>query len=97
VHVPTVKPLDNETIVASAKRTGRVLTAEEAQVAAGFGGAIAELLGDQLPTPLIRVGMQDRFGESGEPLELFDFFKMTGQHIADKAEEFIRNKPQYHR
>jgi transketolase len=97
VHIPTVKPLDEDIIIASARRTGRVLTAEEAQVAAGFGGAIAELLGDQLPTPLIRVGMQDRYGESGEPLELFNFFKMTGQHIADKAEEFIRNKPQYHR
>jgi transketolase len=97
VHVPTVKPLDNETIIDSARRTGRVLTAEEGQIAAGFGGAVAELLGDQLPTPLIRVGMQDRFGESGEPLELFDYFKMTGVHIAKTAEEFIQSKPQYHR
>jgi len=97
VHVPTVKPLDNETIIASARRTGRVLTAEEGQVAAGFGGAVAELLGEQLPTPLVRIGMQDRFGESGEPLELFDYFKMTGEHIANAAERFIQNKPQYHR
>jgi transketolase len=73
------------------------VTAEEAQVAGGFGGAVAELLGGQLPTPLIRVGMQDRFGESGAPLELFDYFKMTGEHIAKTAEEFIQNKPQYHR
>ncbi|HUC96569.1 MAG TPA: transketolase C-terminal domain-containing protein [Candidatus Saccharimonadales bacterium] len=97
VHVPTVKPLDNETIIASARHTGRVLTAEEAQVAGGFGGAVAELLSDQLPTPLVRVGMQDRFGESGAPLELFDYFKMTGEHIAQTAEQFVRNKPQYHR
>jgi len=97
VHVPTVKPLDNETIIASARRTGRVLTAEEAQVAGGFGGAVAELLGDHLPTPIIRVGMQDRFGESGAPLELFDYFEMTGEHIAKKVEEFVNNKPQYHR
>lgn len=97
VHVPTVKPLDNETIIASARRTGRVLTAEEAQVAGGFGGAVAELLGDHLPMPIVRVGMQDRFGESGAPLELFDHFKMTGEHIAKTAEEFVRNKPQYHR
>lgn len=97
VHVPTVKPLDNETIIASAKRTGRVLTAEEAQIAGGFGGAVAELLGDQLPTPLLRIGMQDQFGESGDPLELFDHFEMTGEHIARKVEDFIRNKPQYHR
>jgi transketolase len=97
VHVPTVKPLDNDTIIASAKRTGRVLTAEEAQVAGGFGGAVAELLSEQLPTPLIRIGMQDRFGESGAPLELFDYFKMTGEHIANKVLEFVNNKPQYHR
>jgi transketolase len=97
VHVPTVKPLDSDTIIASARRTGRVLTAEEAQVAGGFGGAVAELLGDQLPTPLVRVGMQDRFGESGAPLELFDHFEMTGEHIANKVQEFVNNKPQYHR
>lgn len=97
VHVPTIKPLDIETILASAKRTGRVVTAEEAQVAGGFGGAIAELLGEQLPTPLIRIGMQDRFGESGAPLELFDYFEMTGEHIAKKVADFVRDKPQYHR
>jgi len=97
VHVPTIKPLDNETIVASARRTGRVVTAEEAQIAGGFGGAVAELLGDQLPTPLIRIGMQDRFGESGAPLELFDYFGMTGEHIAKTVADFVRDKPQYHR
>ena len=97
VHIPTVKPLDNQTILDSARRTGRVLTAEEAQIAGGFGGAIAELLGEHLPTPIIRVGMQDRFGESGTPLELFDYFKMTGEHIAKVATDFVRDKSQYHR
>ncbi len=97
VHVPTVKPLDNDTIIDSARRTGRVLTAEEAQVAGGFGGAVAELLGDHLPTPIIRIGIQDRYGESGAPLELFDYFKMTGEYIAKDAEELVRSKPQYHR
>ena len=48
------------------RKTGRVVTAEEAQVAGGFGGAIAELLSEKLPTPLKRIGMQDRFGESGQ-------------------------------
>ena len=57
VHVPTIKPLDEATILASARKTGRVLTAEEAQVAGGFGSAVAELLGEKLPTPLKRVGM----------------------------------------
>jgi len=97
VHVPTIKPLDSGTIIDSARRTGRVVTAEEAQIAGGFGGAVAELLSDQLPTPLLRIGMQDRFGESGAPLELFDYFGMTGEHIAKKVEDFVREKPQYHR
>jgi len=97
VHVPTIKPLDIATIISSAKRTGRVVTAEEAQIAGGFGGAVAEALSEQLPTPLLRIGMQDKFGESGAPLELFDYFEMTGEHIAKKVKIFIDEKPQYHR
>lgn len=97
VHVPTIKPLDEGTILASAKKTGRVLTAEEAQVAGGFGSAVAELLSEKLPTPLKRVGMQDRFGESGQPAELLDYFGLTGAKIAATAKEFIENTDQYHR
>lgn len=97
VHVPTIKPLDKETILASARRTGRVLTAEEAQINGGFGSAIAELLGEELPTPLKRVGMQDRFGESGQPAELLDYFGLTGVKIAETAKEFIQDTNQYHR
>lgn len=97
VHVPTIKPLDNQTILTSARRTGRVITAEEAQVAGGFGGAVAELLSADLPTPLLRIGMIDRYGESGTPHELMDYFGLTGQHIAEKAAEFVRSKSQYHR
>lgn len=97
VHVPTIKPLDESTILASAKKTGRVITAEEAQIAGGFGGVIAELLSEQLPTPLKRIGMLDRYGESGKPAELLDHFGLTGEKIAVKAKEFIDNTPQYHR
>ena len=97
VHVPTIKPLDKDTILASAKRTGRVVTAEEAQVTGGFGGAVAEVLSENLPTPLLRIGMLDRYGESGEPAELFDYFGLTGEHIAKKVTEFVQSKSQYHR
>jgi transketolase len=96
VHVPTIKPLDSDTIIASVRKTGRVLTAEEAQMAGGFGGAVAELLGDQLPTPLFRVGMLDRVGESGEPTELIAYFKLDGASIADQAKQFINDVPRYH-
>lgn len=97
VHVPTVKPLDEGTILRSITKTGRVLTAEEAQVNGGFGGAVAELLSEKKPTPLKRIGMLDRFGESGAPDELLDHFGLTGPKIALRAKEFIEATPQYHR
>lgn len=96
VHVPTIKPLDEDTLLASARRTGRVLTAEEAQVNGGFGGAVAEMLGEKMPTPLKRIGMLDRFGESGAPEELLDQFGLTGEKIAAQAAEFVHNVPKYH-
>lgn len=97
VHVPTIKPLDEETIVASAKRTGRVITAEEAQIAGGFGSAIAELLSEKLPVPIHRFGMQDRFGESGDPKDLLKAFGLTGEQIAETAKTWCNETPQYHR
>jgi transketolase len=87
VHVPTVKPLDEATILASVRKTKLAVTAEEAQAAAGFGGAIAELLGEKEPTRLRRIGMQDRFGESGKPQELLEHFQLTGKHIAFAVHE----------
>ncbi|HEY8992277.1 MAG TPA: transketolase C-terminal domain-containing protein [Candidatus Microsaccharimonas sp.] len=96
VHVPTVKPLDEETIVASAKRTGRVITAEEAQIIGGFGSAVTELLSEKLPVPIKRFGMQDRFGESGDPKDLFKAFGLTGEQIAETVLEWCKNTPQYH-
>ncbi|HET8884539.1 MAG TPA: transketolase C-terminal domain-containing protein [Candidatus Saccharimonadales bacterium] len=96
IHVPTIKPLDEETILNSVRKTGRVITAEEAQVIGGFGGAIAELLGEKLPTPLYRIGMQDRFGESGTPAELLEFFKLDSVSIASQAKQFISDVPRYH-
>lgn len=96
VHVPTIKPLDDETILASVRKTGRVVTAEEAQIKGGFGGAIAELLSEKLPTPLMRIGMEDRFGESGKPDELLDHFGLTGEKMAKRIAHFVRETPKYH-
>jgi transketolase len=96
IHVPTIKPLDDELILASIKKTGRAITAEEAQAAGGFGSAVAELLGDKMPTPILRIGMKDRFGESGQPNELLDLFGLTGEHIATSAKSFIDSTPKYH-
>lgn len=97
VHVPTVKPLDEETILASARKTGRVVTAEEAQAAGGFGSAVTEFLSTVLPMPIKRIGMNDRYGESGAPNELIEYFGLSGDKIAKTVEAFIDEMPQYHR
>ncbi|HUD06227.1 MAG TPA: transketolase C-terminal domain-containing protein [Candidatus Saccharimonadales bacterium] len=81
VHVPTIKPLDYETILESVRKTGKVVTVEEGQINGGLGSAIAELLGEELPTPMKRIGMKDRFGESGEPNELLKHFGLDAEHI----------------
>jgi transketolase len=81
IHCPTIKPLDAETILRSVKRTKRVVTVEEGQVAGGLGGAVAELLAEQFPARIHRIGMQDRFGESGTPNELLAKFGLTATHI----------------
>jgi len=95
VHVPTIKPLDEVTILESVKKTGRVVTAEEAQAAGGFGSAVAELLGDKLPVPLKRLGMKDRFGESGNPDELLEHFNLTGLTMLPEVAAWVRTVPQY--
>lgn len=97
VHVPTIKPLDHETVLASARKTGRVVTAEEAQAAGGFGSAVAEFLSETLPMPIKRIGIYDRFGESGVPNELIEYFGLSGEKLAEAVAEFIEVAPQYHR
>jgi transketolase len=89
VHCATIKPLDEAAIIKSAKKTGRVVTAEEGQIAGGLGGAVAELLGEKLPTPMKRIGAKDRFGESGTPEELQRAFGLTHTHIAIAAHQLM--------
>lgn len=96
VHVPTVKPLDSDTILNSIRKTGRAVTCEDAQAAGGFGGGIAELLGDELPTPLLRIGMKDRYGESGAPLEVHAHFGLDDKGIAHDVKPFVDRVPKYH-
>lgn len=95
VHAPTIKPLDKATIIGSVQKTGRAVTVEDAQIAGGLGGAVAELLGDEMPAPLCRLGMLDRYGESGAPLELIAHFGLDGAGIAEKVADFIASRPQY--
>jgi transketolase len=90
VHVPTLKPLDGPTILASAKKTGLVITVEEGQINGGLGGAVAELLSEHQPTPVFRIGMQDHFGESGKPEELLKHFGLDAESIAKETQKMFR-------
>lgn len=92
VHVPTIKPLDNETILKSVRKTGAVVTAEEGQRIGGLGGSIAELLAEEHPTPMRRIGMQDRFGESGAPDQLIEHFGLDAKHIRLAAHTVLDKK-----
>lgn len=89
VHVPVVKPIDQATILASVKKTNCAVTAEEAQIAGGFGGAVAELLSLHQPAPLLRIGIEDRFGESGEPNQLLKHFGLDALSITQKIQLFL--------
>lgn len=89
IHCATVKPLDEETILHSVQKTGRVVTAEEAQITGGLGGAVAELLGEHYPVPIIRIGVKDQYGESGTPEELLRAHGLTHTHISLAAHELI--------
>ena len=93
VHVPTIKPLDVKTILQSLKKTGCVVTAEEAQITGGLGSAVAEVIADEgLAVPLIRIGMKDQFGESGDPEQLMHHFGLDAQHIRLAAHAAVERK-----
>jgi transketolase len=92
INMATIKPFDSVTVLQSARKTGAVITVEEAQINGGLGSAVAECLAENLPMPLIRMGVKDRFGESGTPAELLNFFGLTGKHIAMQAHALLKKK-----
>ena len=92
IHVPTIKPLDHDTIIESARKTGAVITIEEAQINGGLGGAIAELLSENYPVIVKRLGMNDRYGESGQPEELLKHFGLDADQILKTSKEVLAKK-----
>ncbi|MDR1238260.1 MAG: transketolase family protein [Propionibacteriaceae bacterium] len=97
VHVPTIKPLDEDAILASVGKTGRAITIEEAQTIGGLGGAICELTAGAHPAPVLRLGIQDRYGETGDPAQLLKKFQLTGPQIAEATAEWLQRSPAAHR
>ncbi|TSC92675.1 MAG: transketolase [Candidatus Berkelbacteria bacterium Licking1014_7] len=92
INCHTIKPLDIETIIESVKKTGAVVTAEEAQITGGLGGAIAEILAENYPCPMERIGVRDTFGESGAPDELMDKYCLRAKHIEKAVRQVLSRK-----
>lgn len=92
INIHTIKPLDVEAVIASAKKTGCVVTAEEHQMNGGLGDSIAQVLSRKLPTPLEMVAVNDSFGESGKPDELLVKYRLNHTDIVDAAERAIKRK-----
>lgn len=92
VNCASLKPLDEETIINVAKLTGAVVTAEEHSIIGGLGSAVAEVLSENIPVPLRRVGVKDTFGESGNPEELLEKYGLTAQEIVISVKEVIKRK-----
>ncbi len=89
INICTIKPLDEELIIRSAKKTGKVVTAEEHSIIGGLGGAVAECLSEKLPTPMYRIGVRDRFGESGPASELIHKYELDAEGIYKQVKAFV--------
>ncbi len=89
LNIHTIKPLDEELVLASAKKTGKVVTAEEHSVIGGLGSAVCDCLSEKCPTPVLRIGMQDRFGESGPAAALVAKYGLDAKGIYEKVKAFV--------
>lgn len=87
LNMHTIKPLDADAVLAAARETGAIVTAEEHNVLCGLGGAVAECVSQQFPVPVLRVGVEDSFGRSGSPESLLQRYRLTSDAIAGKVEE----------
>ena len=92
VNMATIKPIDREIIVESAKKTGAIVTAEEHNILGGLGSAVAEVVCETVPVPVLRVGVEDVFGKSGPAVELLHIYGLEAQHIAEKAKAAVALK-----
>ena len=92
INIATIKPIDREIIEKAARETGAIVTAEEHSVIGGLGSAVAEVVTETCPVPVVKVGVYDRFGMSGPAEELLDIFGLRAKDIAEKAKEAIKAK-----
>jgi transketolase len=89
INIHTIKPLDEDLIVAEAQKTGAVVTCEEHSIIGGLGGAVSELLSEKRPTPMLRIGIRDVFGESGPAKELLHKYELDAEGIYKAVKKFV--------
>ena len=89
INIHTIKPLDEELVIAAAKETGKVVTVEEHSVIGGLGGAVAEVLAEKQPTKMLRIGVNDTFGESGPAVELIKKYGLDAESIYNKIKAWV--------
>ena len=87
INIHTIKPLDEDIILKAAKETGKIVTVEEHNVIGGLGDAVASVLSQKCPTPLVKIGVNDEFGHSGPAVELLKEFGLCADHIAQVVKE----------
>ena len=92
IDIHTIKPIDKDLLVEYAKKTGAIVTAEEHNIYGGLGSAVAEVISETIPVPVLRVGVNDKFGKSGTPAALFEEYRLTADEIYNKAKETIKIK-----
>lgn len=92
LNIHTIKPLDRELIVKAARETGGIVTAEEHTINGGLGSAVAEVLAEEYPAPMERIGVRDQFGRSGKPAELMEWYHLTARDIAQAAKKVVARK-----
>lgn len=92
INMHTIKPLDKEIVAAAAKETGAIVTAEEHNIIGGLGSAVAEAVCETCPVPVMRVGVEDKFGASGPAVEMLKIYGLTAEHIVEKAKEAVKAK-----
>ncbi len=92
INIASIKPIDRDIIVKAAKETGAIVTAEEHNIIGGLGSAVAEVLAEEYPVPLQRVGTRDEFGRSGTPAALFEIYGLDTKTIVEKAKAVIAKK-----
>ena len=90
INMATIKPLDEELVLAAAKKCGKIITCEEHSVIGGLGEAVCSLLSEKLPTPVKRIGVNDEFGHSGPAVDLLKQFGLSAEHIVEVAKNFCK-------